>query len=69
LPLPPNQKYVYILVLKSFVRIPGKAKVFARVELIDFVNESEAEALLRLLPEERNQVLCCLLVKIVTVHV
>ncbi len=59
---------MYILVLKSFVRIPGKAKVFARVELIDFVNESEAEALLRLLPEERNQV-HRLHVKIVTVHV
>jgi len=50
-------------------RIPGKSKVFARVELIDFVSESEADALLSLSPEERNEVLLCLHVNVVALHI
>ena len=36
-------------------RIPKKAHILARIELLDFVEEGEAEALLAIPPEERNR--------------
>ena len=35
-------------------RIPAKSVIFATVELLDFVDESQADALLSLDPDERN---------------
>jgi hypothetical protein len=40
----------------SFCRVPQNAEVFARIELIDFVNESEMEALLMMPADLRNKV-------------
>ena len=44
-----------IFITKHFYRVPGNSNILARIELLSFFEEGEADALLALNSEERNK--------------